>query len=155
MKHRLLLFAAVLLICGRAQAGPPPGGPPFDIVDLNHDGVVSKDEADQAPCLSRDFEKLDKNGNGVLSRDELPGPPDGDRPPRGHDGPDQGEGRGPGHCPPSFEDLDANHDGVLTREEVAADPFLAREFENFDANKNGKLTKEEMPSPPPGDQPPR
>lgn len=159
--RRYLCILLTLLFCGCAHAGPPRGGGPFEALDLNHDGVVSKDEADQAPCLSRDFDDLDTNHDGVLSRDELPGPPDGDRPGHGPGGFGPGEGHG-GHghggqhsAPPSFDDLDRDHNGVLTKEEVADDSFLSHEFDRFDADHDGKLTRDELPAPPQGDRPPR
>lgn len=163
MRYALFGFL-VLLFCGCAHAGPHQGGPvPFEALDLNHDGSVSREEADQAPCLSRDFDDLDTNRDGVLSRDELPGPPEGDRPGRGPGGfgPDGGHG-GPGHgpggqhgTPPSCDDLDADHDGVLTRDEVARDPFLSRDFDKLDVDHDGRLTREELPAPPQGGKPPR
>ncbi len=64
-----------------AERGGEKGKPPsFEEIDINGDGVISKDEA-KGP-LERDFDKLDANGDGVLSMDELPEPPEGKRAPR-------------------------------------------------------------------------
>jgi len=158
MKRYLMLSLAILLLQGTALASPPKGGPHFfDELDTNHDGMLSREEVDKAPCLPRDFDKLDVNRDGLLSRDELPAPPDGGRPPRGPEGRGKGDRPEPpdGHRPPSFEELDADNDGFLTKEEVAGDPHLAHDFDTFDANGDGRLSKDELPGPPSDNRPPR
>jgi Ca2+-binding EF-hand superfamily protein len=44
----------------------------WDQADANHDGMLSRDEAQQAmPKLARRFDQLDANGNGQLTSEEL------------------------------------------------------------------------------------
>jgi EF hand domain-containing protein len=42
----------------------------FDRLDRNHDGYISRDEANNAAELNTRFSELDKNNDGKLSRDE-------------------------------------------------------------------------------------
>ena len=71
---------------GMGRGGPGGGGgrrvdPIFAALDLNHDGVLSKEEIDAAP---ESLKALDKNGDGKITMDELrpaggPGGPPRDR----------------------------------------------------------------------------
>jgi Ca2+-binding EF-hand superfamily protein len=70
---------------GREQGRGGPGGerridPMFAALDLNHDGVLSKEEIDAAPAS---LKALDKNGDGTLTMDELR--PAGFGPPHDHE----------------------------------------------------------------------
>ena len=61
----------------------------MEVLDTNHDGILSADEIANA---SASLKKLDKNGDGQLTEDELrppppPGGPNGGPPPHGHRGP--------------------------------------------------------------------
>lgn len=44
---------------------------PFDVLDRNHDGVLSTTEANQSPDLMSRWEVLDTNSDGLLDRSEL------------------------------------------------------------------------------------
>ena len=45
--------------------------PAFEDVDINKDGVISKDEAIHAKVMNeQDFAAADKDGNGMLSKNE-------------------------------------------------------------------------------------
>lgn len=44
---------------------------PFDVLDLNHDGVLSTPEANRSPDLKRRWDALDANGDDVLDRSEM------------------------------------------------------------------------------------
>lgn len=50
-----------------------PKGSPFDHMDEDQDGYLSRDEV-RGP-LKRDFERFDQNQDGLLSRAEVPEPP--------------------------------------------------------------------------------
>jgi Ca2+-binding EF-hand superfamily protein len=44
----------------------------FDEVDINHDGALSKDEAEIGmPMLFKHFDEVDANKDGKISKDEL------------------------------------------------------------------------------------
>jgi hypothetical protein len=65
---------------------PPP--PIIAALDLNHDGILTKDEIAKA---SESLKTLDKNGDGQLTQDELRPPrPEDSRGPQGQGGPNQG-----------------------------------------------------------------
>src|SRR5579883_2861961 len=74
---------------GPPDGGPAPGGrshhhrpPPLPIIqvlDANHDGIISADEIANAAAA---LKTLDKNGDGQMTRDEYMPP----RPPRPDDG---------------------------------------------------------------------
>jgi len=55
----------------------PPAGPSvdvgaiFDKLDLNHDGKLSRDEAQAHPTVAANFASADTNGDGVISKDEF------------------------------------------------------------------------------------
>lgn len=79
----------------------------FEKLDLNHDGVLSKDELHQGvearmakvqqrvqTRIDARFAKADKNQDGVISRDEWTGQP------------------------ARFDRLDTNHDGALSKDEI-------------------------------------
>jgi Ca2+-binding EF-hand superfamily protein len=40
-------------------------------LDANHDGVISKDEAQSRPGLARHFDQIDTNRDGQIDRSEL------------------------------------------------------------------------------------
>ena len=40
-------------------------------MDANADGLISREEANNAPMLSQNFDAIDANKDGSLSRDEL------------------------------------------------------------------------------------
>ena len=91
---RLLIAGAVaaLLQFGVAAAQSPPpeqGGAPtkpthptqpkndratFDNLDTDHDGRISKSEAEADAKVKQQFTMYDKNGNGFIDRDEVMSP---------------------------------------------------------------------------------
>jgi Ca2+-binding EF-hand superfamily protein len=40
-------------------------------MDTNGDGLISRDEATNAPMMSRNFDAIDANKDGFLSREEI------------------------------------------------------------------------------------
>jgi EF hand len=72
---KILLLTAVMLFSSAANAEPHEGRvgghphhPPFERLDTNDDGVITKDEA-ITKCVER-FEKMDANGDGKITKDE-------------------------------------------------------------------------------------
>ncbi len=43
----------------------------FAALDANHDGKISRQEAQRNPLVSREFDNADKNHDGFLSKDEF------------------------------------------------------------------------------------
>ena len=149
----------------RPSFGPQHGGPgtaphgplPFDRLDANSDGKVTKDEVMQV------FAKVDADGDGSITKDEMlksihsaisqrPGvgfSPKSDRPAgppaaRGGDGVGRPPfGGGPmGRGPQSGGPRGASPSGAAGRLGPPSTSFL---LERFDKNKDGKLTKSELP----------
>jgi hypothetical protein len=154
--------------------GPPPGGrrhrppPIMEVLDTNHDGIISAEEIANAP---KALQKLVKRADGKLTLAELFGPPPGP-PPGGPDGdqagpngdqpppppPDdgnngagkQGNKRRHPPIPPLFAALDTDGDGVLSPAEIAN---ASKSLLKLDKNGDGKLTPDEYrpQRPPPRD----
>ncbi|WP_395621889.1 calcium-binding protein [Sphingomonas daechungensis] len=140
----------------------------FAKVDANHDGAITKNEADAASQAFRAkfaakmddrrddrrenaFERLDANRDGSVSRAEWDAgaaqreqrmgsrDKDGDgRPDRGGRGMHGGMANFGGHM---FEMADANKDGRVTLPEAQA--AALRHFDMADANKDGQITPDE------------
>ena len=59
------------------RPAPPPAGPPvdvgavFDKLDTNHDGKLTRDEAQAHPTVSANFASADANGDGVITKEEF------------------------------------------------------------------------------------
>ena len=43
----------------------------FDEADANHDGALSREEAEKMPRMSKRFDKMDTNKDGKLTREEM------------------------------------------------------------------------------------
>ena len=110
----------------------------FKELDSNHDGKISREEA-QGP-LAAAFDRYDINKDGFLDKNELrravrqfqrgglfPALPP----------------RPPELLGPDFDSLDLNADGRLTREELKGTPFLVV-FDQIDTNKDGKIDPKEF-----------
>ena len=132
------------LALGLAVAGPAPQGAKghgggktsrFRAMDVNHDGIVTRDEwrgSDQS------FRVHDWNGDGVLSGDEVR--PGASRP--GQDDytiPDTY--RFNDWTVSGFRGLDRDHDGRLARTEW---PYDAETFTGMDADRNGFVSQREF-----------
>ena len=137
----------------------PQGPSPFDRLDANHDGKLSKDE------VLQQFTKVDANGDGSVTKEELmkslhaasdhrpnTGPQvQGDHP-SGHSGSRGGPGMGQppfgrglmggGPTPGGPRGLERS-----AQEGRRGPPPTAALFAQFDKDKNGKLTKSELPEP--------
>ncbi len=145
------------------RGGPPGGRPPMpviDVLDADHDHVISAEELkDSTSALL----KLDKNNDGQLTEDEFGprmggpgggrgpgGPPGGGRPGGGNmqrrrpggqgglrdqDGPPERGGRGPGGGGP--------RDGGPEDRGLDPDRMVDHAME-YDANKDGKLSRDEL-----------
>jgi len=100
----------------------------FDRVDVNHDGVITREEFNRAQQSL--FDRMDVNHDGVISRAEFN---------RAHQA---GPNVQAGLSQSLFERVDVNHDGVITREEFnRAQQSL---FDKLDVNHNGVISREEF-----------
>ncbi len=72
----VLVFAQATKV-GSDMAGAPGSNPRASLdarinrLDLNHDGMISREEASGYPKLAKAFNRIDVNKDGQLSRDEL------------------------------------------------------------------------------------
>lgn len=73
-RTRLGLAAALLAPTLLAVAGPAAARVPFSRADLNHDGIVTYEEASIVmPRLKHiQYSKTDSNGDGVIDKGEYP-----------------------------------------------------------------------------------
>ena len=130
---RFLIFAAyvlALLTSISALAQDPQGQPGprrrgghngekrMKTMDINNDGVISRDEWKGRPEV---FNRIDKNGDGSLTREEFGGAA------RNHAG--------------RLNQMDTNNDGKISRDEWKGNP---KRFDRLDANGDGVITKEEI-----------
>ncbi len=115
-------------------------------MDTNHDGQISRDEA-QGP-LAKNFDRLDANKDGYLDGAELRRAvsrfmKNRNNSPRAGTGGRQGR-RADAPAPAvDFDALDANADGRLTREELRGTRF-AEHFDEIDTNRDGKIDPQEF-----------
>jgi hypothetical protein len=65
----LLSLAGLAPLAALAQTAP--GSSPFDMLDTDHNGVLSAQEAQAHPVVSQNFTVADKNGDGTLTREEF------------------------------------------------------------------------------------
>jgi hypothetical protein len=69
---RWTLPVAALLVTSLAQAGDtPPPGPGRYPMDANRDGFVTREEANDYPMLSAQFDVADANEDGKVERAEM------------------------------------------------------------------------------------
>ncbi len=102
-------------------------------LDLDQDGVLSKEEIEKA---SESLKKLDKNGDGKITLDEL-------RPPWA----EERGARGRGDIVSRLMKLDKNGDGKVTKDEVPEgrmSTMFERLLERADTNGDGALDKAEL-----------
>lgn len=80
LRAATLLIAAAMLLplaaCAqdgsRAQRFAAKAQQRFDAADANHDGMISREEAQQGmPRIAQHFDDVDSNHDGQLSREEL------------------------------------------------------------------------------------
>ena len=145
--------------------GMMPHGPsPFDRLDADHNGKLSKDE------VMQHFAKVDGDGDGSVTKEELmkslhaasgPRPNAGpqaqgnppSRQPEPRDGPGMGQppfGRGPmGRGPMGGGPMPGGPWGSQrsAMEGHRGPPSAAAILAQFDKDQNGKLTKSELPEP--------
>ncbi|HEY8460235.1 MAG TPA: hypothetical protein VIM99_07640 [Blastocatellia bacterium] len=87
-------------------------------LDINNDGVISRDEWKGKPEV---FARIDKDGDGSPTREEF------------GDAARRQAGR--------LKQMDANNDGKISRDEWKGAP---KRFDRLDADGDGAITKEEL-----------
>ena len=133
MKAALVLAALLVPVALSAHEPGEEAGHHFDNVDSNHDGAISRAEADaKSPRLAKKFDALDTDKNGSLSREELKQHAEGMREEM-HDRMEE-----------KFKSADANGDGQLSAEEAKGMPRLANDFAAVDANHDGLVSRDEL-----------
>ena len=133
MKAAWILAVLLAPVAVTAHEPGEEGGHHFDNVDANHDGAISRAEADaNAPRLSKKFATLDTDKNGSLSREEL----------KQHA--DRMQKEMHDRMEEKFKSADANGDGQLSAEEAKGMPRLANDFAAVDANHDGLVSRDEL-----------
>ena len=61
------LSGVVIAVC----SGPARADTDFVLLDANHDGALSRDEAGWQPVVTARFDRLDRDRDGALSRAEF------------------------------------------------------------------------------------
>jgi hypothetical protein len=125
------------LVAGVALVGAARAQGRIEALDTNHDGLLSRAEAQAHPHLSQKFGEIDANGDGYLSRGELMAWHQ-----QHHQGGERGGQDGGAHHG-GFARFDANHDGQIERSEVAGDPRALARFDQIDANRDGVVSRDE------------
>ncbi len=131
MKLSPILAAAVLAVSSLATQAAEPTGQHATLksLDINGDGLISREEAAAAPRLAKNFDRIDTNHDGFLSRDELKA----------------AHHHVMAHVMAArFRKLDTNGDGLISREEAAGHPRLLKHFDQIDTNKDGFLSPDEL-----------
>jgi Ca2+-binding EF-hand superfamily protein len=141
----LIVLAPGALLAQQQQNSPPPSdragmhggmheGDWFNRFDTNHDGVISKEEAQAAGAqrIAQQFDSLDTNKDGMITQDEM-------REARATRQAQMKE-----KFDAAFKSADKNGDGSLSKEEAAAMPMVSQHFDQLDTNKDGLVSQEEM-----------
>ena len=66
----MMLLLAALPAAAQSDSSSAQGSARTPL-DANHDGVISRDEAQSRPGLARHFDQIDTNGDGQIDRSEL------------------------------------------------------------------------------------
>ena len=132
---RWTLALSSLIVAAAAQAGDPQaaGMPGRHQVDVDNDGIVTREEAQASPRLSADFDAADANKDGKLDTAEM----------NAHREKMRVEMRA--KAEQRWKEADKDGDNALSREEAQASmPGLAERFDKFDSNGDGKIARDEM-----------
>lgn len=121
--RKIWLMAAFALTATPALAQGGGMAARLAAVDLNHDGAITRTEAQQARAAM--FVRTDTNGDGYLSEAERNAAANG------------AGGRGPG-----LGEADTNNDGRVSRDEMMNQPY--RMFDRLDGNNDGVISSQEM-----------
>jgi Ca2+-binding EF-hand superfamily protein len=129
MKGKMAGAVVFLGLLGASSAFAALGHPGlFKQLDINHDGLISRQEAAPSPFLAKHFDAIDTNHDGQISRAEMKAFRQAQA----------------ARFQTRFQQADANHNGVLSRTEAQAMPQIARSFDQIDANHDGQVTMQEI-----------
>lgn len=112
-----------------------------NVLDVNHDGFLSREEAAANITLNTDFATVDANSDGRIATDELRawiqsgGLAKNSRP--------LGDALAGVGSATAFQMLDLDGDGMLTSKEAATQARLGASFRSLDRNRDGKLSQAE------------
>ena len=121
---------------GRQEAQDDQGPPPFEEVDENNDGEISREEAraffGDDPNFDAEYDNIDSDNSGSVDPQEYADADDGDRDDEGG---------------PPFEEVDTNGDGEISREEARSffgdEPDFDAEYDNVDTDNSGSVNMDE------------
>jgi Ca2+-binding EF-hand superfamily protein len=135
-----LASAAVIAIAAPEGAGGPRHGAVLERLkqaDTDGNGLISREEANALPMISRHFDDIDANRDGQVSTDELRAFHEQMR--------GKHEQMRAQRMAEHWKKLDSDGDGKVSLAEATANaPRLAEHFSRIDANGDGFITPEEM-----------
>lgn len=111
-----------------------------NVLDVNHDGFLSREEASANIALNNQFATIDANADGRIATDELRGWISAGGLRTSLPLHDALSGVGSASA---FQMLDLNGDGVLTSREAAVQTRLGARFRSLDRNRDGRLSQAE------------